>query len=527
MDQLMKLGPFAAIGRLWNDLSSAQRAMVVAFVGLAVVVGTLAALIASKPRMAVLFSGLTAEDAGAIAQKLNEEKTPYQLSGDGGTIEVPADKVYDLRLKMATQGLPQGGNVGFELFDKTNFGMTEFAQKMNYQRAIQGELTRTICQLRPVMSARVHISIPQDAVFASEQEPPKASVALKLRRGMPLTDEQVAGVVHLVASAVEGLKPENVDVVDQDGNVLSSGTGGAASALTANQLKLKRQCEKEITANLQSMLTKILGPDKAVVRVSADMDFDQKQTKAETYEPAGGAASGQTAATGQTGVLSSQETLTETYTGGVTPPILGGNTARTASSGGDKYNRATTTAQYQVSRKIEETVSAPGQVTRLSVAVLVDKSVPSSQIASIRDAVTAAAGIKPGRDTVTVQAVAFDKTTQKQADKEMAAAARNELIATVAKNAGAVVLLLGFVALLRSIVSGIKVQVPTASMAAGVVREAEPAVAPAQVASSPAQHQAEQPRQSGESQSGELPPEIVQSSPEELARLVRSWMAEQ
>ena len=529
MDQLMKLGPFAAIGRLWNDLSSAQRAMVAAFVGLAVVVGTLAALIASKPRMAVLFSGLASEDAGAIAQKLNEEKVPYQLSGDGGTIEVPADKVYDLRLKMATQGLPQGGNVGFELFDKTNFGMTEFTQKMNYQRAIQGELTRTICQLRPVMSARVHVSIPQETVFASEQEPAKASVALKLRRGMPLTDEQVAGVVHLVSSAVEGLKPENVDVVDQDGNVLSSGTGGTTGALSANQLKLKRQYENEITANLQSMLTRIVGPDKAVVRVSAEMDFDQKQTKAETYEPAGGtAASGQTAAAGQTGVLSSQETLTETYTGSAAPSILGGGAARTTSSGGDRYNRATTTAQYQVSRKIEERVSAPGQVTRLSVAVLVDKSVPSSQIPSIRDAVTAAAGVKPGRDTVTVQAVAFDKTTQRQIDKEMAAAARNELIATVAKNAGAVVLLLGFLAVLRSIVSGIKVQAPSTPMAGGAVREAETTVSTAQSGSSAAQHQAEQQiRQSGESQSSELPPEIVQSSPEELARLVRSWMSEQ
>lgn len=543
MDQLMKLGPFAAIGRLWNDLSSAQRAVVTAFVGLAVVVGTFTALIASKPRMAVMFSGLASEDAGAIVQKLNDEKVPYELSGDGGTIEVPADKVYDLRLKMATQGLPQGGNVGFELFDKSNFGMTEFTEKMNYQRAIQGELTRTICQLRPVMSARVHISIPQDNVFASEQEPAKASVALKLRRGMPLSDEQVGGVIHLVSSAVEGLKPENVDVIDQDGNVLSDGMAGSGGALSGNQLKLKRQYENEVAANLQSMLTRIVGPDKAVVRVSADMAFDEKQLKSETYEPT---PVGQVAAAPQTGanarpgagappvqpgaagVMLSQETSAESYSGSVTPPAILGNNARNAAPGGDTYNRSTTTAQYQINHKTEQTVFAPGQVNRLSVAVLVDKSVPSAQVTSIREAVTTAAGINQTRgDQVTVQAVAFDKSTQKQVDKEMAAASRNELIGTIAKNGGAVILLLGFLVVLRSIVTGIKVQAPSAPMAVQI-REPEPSMSAAQPAPSAAHQQAEQQiKQSAGQQSSELPPEVTQSNPEELARLVRSWISEQ
>jgi flagellar M-ring protein FliF len=407
--------------------------------------------------------------------------------------------------------------------------MSEFAQKMNYQRAIQGELTRTICQLRPVMSARVHISIPQDSVFASEQESAKASVALKLRRGMPLSDEQVGGIVHLVSSAVESLKPECVDVIDQDGNVLSSGGAGPAGALSANQLKLKRQYENEIAANLQSMLTRIVGPDKAVVRVSADMDFDQKQTKAETYEPAPGGTApppGQTAPPGQAGVLTSQETSTETYSGTGAPSAIAGAGPRNASGGGDKYIRASATTQYQVSRKTEEIVTAPGQITRLSVAVLVDKSVPSSQVTSIREAVTAAAGVKQGRDQVTVQAVAFDKSTQKQVDKEMAAAAKNELIGTVAKNAGAVVLLLGFLVVLRSIVTGIKVQAPSAPMAVRV-REPEPAMSAAQPAPTAAAQQAEQQiKQSGQ-QLSELPAEVTQSNPEELARLVRSWMSEQ
>jgi|LSQX01.3.fsa_nt_gb flagellar M-ring protein FliF len=529
MDQLKKLGPFAALGRLWNDLSSAQRAVVVAFVAVAVVVGTFVTMIASKPRMAVLFSGLAGEDAGAIAQKLNDDKVPYQLTGDGGTIEVPADKVHDLRLKMATQGLPQGGSVGFELFDKSNFGMTEFAEKLNYQRAISGELTRTISQLRPVLSARVHISLPEDKVFASEQQPAKASIALKIRRGVPLSDEQVGGIVHLVASAVEGLKPENVDVIDQDGNVLSeSSSSGSHGMLNASQSKLKRQYENEVAHNLQSMLTRIVGADKAVVRVSADMNFDQRQTRSETYQPASERVGSQQD-TGQsaTGVMLSQETSSEDYSGSVIPPAIQGVTTGISSSTGDKYSRSTTTAQYQVSKTIEETTVAPGQVKRLSVAVLVDKSVSGIQVGHIRQAVNAAAGIDQDRgDQVTVQAVAFDTSTQKQVAKEMATASRNELIATIAKNAGAVILLIGFLLLLRSIVMGIKLQAPATNPSAAVKEEAEHT----SVAQAVAQMQPERTEpHTAQSESGsksELPPEVSESNPEDLARLVRSWMAE-
>jgi len=189
--------------------------------------------------MAVLFSGLAQEDAGAIVQKLSEQKVPYQLSADGTTIEVPQNKVDDMRLQLATQGLPQGGSVGFELFDKSNCGMTEFSEKVTYQRAITGTLTRTLCHLAPVMDAKVLLSMPEQKLYASDQEPAKASVVLKLRRGMPLSDEQVGGVVHLVSSAVEGLTRTNVTVLDTDGNVLSEGPGSQGGGLmTANPSKM-------------------------------------------------------------------------------------------------------------------------------------------------------------------------------------------------------------------------------------------------------------------------------------------------
>lgn len=536
MDQLMKLGPFAALSKLWTDLSSAQRAVVLAFVALAIVVGTFATVIASKPRMAVLYSGLEGQDAGAIAQKLNDEKIPYELSGDGGTISVPADKVSDMQMKMAMQGLPQGGTAGFELFDKSSFGMTEFSEKMTFQRALQGELARTICQLRPVMSARVHLTIPQDKVFESEQQPTKASIALKLRRGTPLSDEQIGGIVHLVSSAVDGLKPQDVDVIDQDGNVLSqsaSGSSGPGGMLSANQTKLKRQYENEVAQNLQSMLARIVGPEKAVVRVSAEMNFDQTQTRSETYEPAPAGqaanAAGNTPAGKPTaaGVVLSQETSTESYNGSVVPAAIPRGATRSASSAGDNYTRATSTAQYQVSRETKETVVAPGQLKRISIAVLVDKNVKDLQINNIRQAVAAAAGINPANgDQVTVQAVAFDTSTQKQVDKEMAAASQKDLITTIAKNAGAVVLLLGFLFLLRSIVTSIKVQAPSGLAHMQMQPEAA-SVLPQMRESDSVQQQAEQTiRQANPNMPGDLPQEVTQSSPEELARLVRSWMAE-
>ncbi|MGQ9581637.1 MAG: flagellar basal-body MS-ring/collar protein FliF, partial [Armatimonadota bacterium] len=276
MEQLTRLGPFVALSRLWKELSPAQRLVVAAFASLAFTSVVLIGMALSRPRMAVLFSGLTSEDAGAIAQKLAEQKIPYRLSADGTTIEVPANKVYDVRLQLATQGLPQGGTVGFELFDKSNFGMTEFAERLNYQRALQGELQRTIKQLAPVVDARVHIVMPEEKLYTSEQNPVTASVVLRLRRDRPLSDGQVGGIVHLVSSAVEGLKPSNITVIDTEGNVLSEAVtlaGSGGQLLTAAQTKLKRQYEIELAANLQGMLARIVGPDKAVVRVSAELNF--------------------------------------------------------------------------------------------------------------------------------------------------------------------------------------------------------------------------------------------------------------
>ncbi|MEN6358100.1 MAG: flagellar basal-body MS-ring/collar protein FliF [Armatimonadota bacterium] len=539
MDQITKFGPLAALAKMWSELTVTQRVVVTAFGVLAIALMLFVGIAATKPRMSVLFSSLAQEDAGAIVQKLEEQKISYKLSGDGTTIEVPENKVYDLRLQLATQGLPQGGNVGFELFDKTNFGMTEFTEKVTYQRAVTGTLTRTLCHLAPVMDAKVLLSMPEQKIYSSEQEPAKASVVLKLRRGMPLSDEQVGGVVHLVSSAVEGLTPTNVTVLDTDGNVLSEGAGAGGSGLmTASQTKMKRQYESELSQNLQSMLAKIVGADKAVVRVSADMSFDQTQTKSEEYDPATPAQG----ANGEAkGVLLSEDKTSETYAGGVLPP--GGVPVTNASgSAKDSYRRTQSTAQYQVTKRIQETVNAPGKLQRLSVAVLVDDKVEPVKVEAIREAVIAASGIDAKRgDQVTVQRVGFDTASAKAVDAEMAKESRAELIQTIVKNAGAALLLIVFLVFLRMIIKQIKVQVPAAELPVDAAQEpgldagSTLVPNPAKLldtagnqafAQTPPLKQPADGFSTDQPQKNTLPPEITQSSPEDLARLVRNWMAE-
>ena len=529
MDQLTNLGPFGAVSKFWSELSAGQRILVVAFVAMAVVVVSFGAMVASRPRMSVLFSGLELEDAGAIVKKLDDEKVPYKLSGDGTTIEVPSNQVYDMRLRMATQGLPQGGSVGFEQFDKSSFGMTEFTERVTYQRAMQGELQRTITALAPVMDARVHLAIPQERVYASEQAPVTASIVLKLRRGTPLSDEQIGGIVHLVASAVEGLKPTNVTVVDSQSNVLteaSAGMGVGVGRLTSNQSKLKRQFESDLAASLQSMLVRIAGPDKVVVRVSADMNFDRKQATTETYEPT------EVSETSRSGVLLSEETTTETYTGRVTPP--GGVPEGGKAAEADTYQLAKSNTQYQVSKRVEEIVTTPGHVRRLSVAVLIDEAVKASMLVTIRAVAAAAAGIDEERgDQITVQRIAFDTSAKEDADAVVAGASKTDAIIGIAKNAGAAVLLVVFLVFLRSIVKQIKVQAPSVPVAApsanagmqmpaaaNVLNDSFPPVGEPVAAQAPAR--AEPPPTSRSS----LPPEVSESNPEELAKLVRSWMSE-
>jgi flagellar M-ring protein FliF len=295
--------------QLWTNLTPPQRVIVSFFAAALVVTTVVLAMVASRPDYTVLFSNLRPEDAAAIVQKLRDSKVPYRVTANGTAIEVPSASVYEVRLNLAGQGLPQGGNVGFEIFDKNSLGVTDFSQKMSYLRALQGELQRTISSLDGVSDARVHIVLPDDSLYSSEKKDASASVLLRLDGSRPPSDEQVAGIVNLVSAAVEGLKPERVSVVDTRGNVLADGSGQGRDSLrlTATQLDIKRAAERAIRSDVESMLDRVAGPGKAVVRVSARMSFDQKQTTSEIFEPAGG---------GTQGVIASQERTREVYGAG-------------------------------------------------------------------------------------------------------------------------------------------------------------------------------------------------------------------
>ncbi|OPX20274.1 MAG: flagellar M-ring protein FliF, partial [Desulfobacca sp. 4484_104] len=219
-------------------------------------------MISSRTDYAVLFSNLTQEDAGAIIGKLKAQKVPYQVDGGGTSIMVPKSQVYDLRLSLASEGLPQGGGVGFELFDKQTLGTTEFVQRLNFQRALQGELARTICRFPEIAEARVHIVTPKDSLFVEDQEEPSAAVVLKLRPGRTLSQAQLDGIINLVASSVEGLSPGQVTVVDMTGKILSKPQDAlGAGRLTNAQIEYQQQVESALKAKVQSMLDKILGPN--------------------------------------------------------------------------------------------------------------------------------------------------------------------------------------------------------------------------------------------------------------------------
>ncbi|MFN2462066.1 MAG: flagellar basal-body MS-ring/collar protein FliF, partial [Candidatus Velthaea sp.] len=389
------------------------------------------------PDYGVLFANLSSDDASAVVTKLKDAKIPYRLQNGGSTILVPQESVYEERVALAGDNVVKGGGSGFELFDKTNFGMTDFQEKIAKQRATEGELQRTIAGLTPVESARVHIATPQSSLYSTTQQPTTASVAIKTKAGMQLGPTEVRGVTQLVSGAVEGLKAENVTIVNQDGNILvpsaADSTDAVSSAqsnalkMTQDQLLAKQRYETSQQENIQGMLDAAIGAHRAVARVNAQMLFDANSTESKTYAP--------------TGTVRSQQSEKESYVGN--PPQRGaaagvpGTTTNAVptyqgqqnQTGAGRYNKTKNTVNNEVSEVSAKHIDAPGKVTRMSVAVLVNVpaaatvapspgaapvyAVAPADVAKIRNAVAAAAGIDTARgDQISVEAIPFAATPQ-------------------------------------------------------------------------------------------------------------------
>ncbi len=361
----------------------------------------------------LLFANLPGRDAALVIEWLKERKIPYRLEDGGKDIMIPADQVYEARLELAGAGLAEGG-VGFEIFDRQSFGLTDFAQKVNYRRALQGELMRTISSLGPVETARVHLALPEKRLFRDQQKAATASVIVKLHTGRHLKDSQLQGIVHLVAGSVEELDAENVTVVDASGKVLSKGSDNQLSGpMTPGMLEYQQAVERRFEERAQSMLDRALGAGNSMVRVTAAINFDQRERIEQAVDPNGAVVISEQSsnergssesAAGVPGVASNLQQ---------SPPVL---TTSPSSQSQETIN-------YEMSRITSKLVESVGSLQSLSVSVLVaDKITPGAEGAepkpSPRDAgelqeiemmVRSALGLNDSRgDVLTVVSMPFE-----------------------------------------------------------------------------------------------------------------------
>ncbi len=369
-----------------------------------------------------LYTGLSPEDAGAVVAKMKETGSPFRLSENGTTVLAPSAKVAELRLELASAGLPKTGRIGFELFDKTNFGATEFAEHVNYRRALEGELERSIMSLSEVEQARVHLTFPKDSVFLESRQPGKASIVLRLRPGAKLSSQNVGALTNLVASAVEGLTPEAVALLDTRGNLLSRPKRPAdpdSPQPSEASLEYRQKVESDLLAKINATLDPLLGAEKFRAAVSVDCDFTSGEQSEETLDP------------NKSVMTSSQKTEdATTASASAGAPGTASNLPRppgrsTAGSGG--VSRKTENIAYQTSRLVRHTRLPQGQIKRMSLSVLVDNDlkwegagksqkrvlVPPSpeRLKSIRDLVAGITGLSTERgDQLVVETLAFEST---------------------------------------------------------------------------------------------------------------------
>ncbi len=399
----------------WQQISLTQRTFLVGLSLLAIVAFVGIIVWMNKPDFRVLYSNLSPEDASRVVSTLQADKTPYQLENNGQTILVPADKVYDLRLKVAGEGVITGQGVGFEIFDNIKVGETAFVQRINYQRALQGELTRTLTEFPGVETARVHLVVPEHSLFIEEQQAPSASVVLKMSGGKELSPKDVQAVVNLLVMAVEGLDKNHISVSDSAGKVLYYPEDeGSAVGLSNTQLEHKTTVQRDLEHRIEEMLAPIIGPGKIIARVNADLDFSQKTIRKELFDP-------------DKTVLRSEQRSEESTKGQSTldSGVPDANFRGDNLSGGlseQQSTRETRTNNFEINKEEQNIISSVGDISRLSVAVIVDGTykkdektgemvfTPRSdeELARINQLVANAVGFDRARgDTIQVSSISF------------------------------------------------------------------------------------------------------------------------
>jgi len=394
----------ARLAQGWNRLTSGQKFVLGASATLALVGSILLVSWPSKTpagassdssKWAILFRNVDPAEGNTIVQGLKTAKIPYKLESEGRDIYVPRDKVYEQRMTFAAQGLPRSGGVGYEIFDKTNLGVTDFVQNINYRRALEGEIARTIGSLTEVENARVHLNLPKPTLFSDKEMPPTASVVIKLKPAAELDRKTVKGVAQLVASSVEGLKASAVTILDQDGKVLNRGGDNPAAEISDANNEVRTQVEGYLRQKVEDMLDGVVGPGSHRVQVEVEMDFDQVEKTIESYNP-------------ESKVARSEQSEEET---------------KTNSPADGNVTRESRTSNFEIDKTVMKQISAPGSSRkRVSVSVAVDGHLEKSpkgdsavwkprsaeEMGQLTELVKSAVGATPGTDNIYVTNVRFD-----------------------------------------------------------------------------------------------------------------------
>lgn len=373
------VAPAPSFTQLLQNLSPQQK------MGLMVAIAATVAVLAGfwmwgqAPEYRVLYANLSDRDGGAIIESLQQQNIPYKFAEGGGALLVPANVVHEVRLRLASQGLPKGGTVGFELMETQKFGTSQFLEQVNYQRSLEGELARSMQTLAAVQSARVHLAIPKPSVFVKDQQKPSASVVLALHPGRILDPGQVNGIIHLVSSSIPNMPAQSVTVLDQNGNMLNASRENAEQMMDATQLKYVREIEQDYIKRIEAILIPITGQQNVKAQVTANIDFSQVEQTAESYKPnqkPGTAAvrstqtlealNGVANAGGVPGALSNQPPVP------ATAPITKPATPPDAAASNASNSRKEATSNYEVDRTIQHTKLPVGSIRRLSVAVVMN-----------------------------------------------------------------------------------------------------------------------------------------------------------
>jgi flagellar M-ring protein FliF len=522
--------PVRKVGDTFRSFTPGQKAVTIFAVLALAIGGYFFATWAAKPAYAPLFSNLSSKDASAIVESLQGSGTPYELANGGATIMVPQDQVYDLRLQLSGEGLPGESDTGYALLDQQGITTSDFMQHTNYQRALEGELASTIKAIDGVEAATVHLVMPQKDVFADDQNKTTASVLVQSAATKPLSNQQVQAIVHLVASSVEGLDPTQVTVAGADGRILS--TGGGAAVATGGDSGADAQTvayQNRLNASLQNMLDSVVGPGHAVVTTTAELDFDQTETstKSFTQDPSVGALSESISREAYNG--------NGTGNGGVLgPDNIQVPNGTTSSTGTGQYENSSTTRNNAINETLETRKSAPGAVKKLNVAVLLDATTAGTvDSAQVQQLVSVAAGVDPTRgDSVAVAAMPFDTSAATAAKDALAQSAAAEQAAkqeSLIKTAGLalIVLVLLFLAWRASRRAKKRKALTPAELAH--LEQMQAALEQKRLAElnaaipSPAIEAARE-DESREERQREIE-QMVEDQPEEMAALLRGWLA--